>query len=229
MTLSFLLEPTPCAKCERLVKYRSAIKPKKSLFLHYHNNPVLPFGDESAWLLICGLAPGAHGANRTGRVFTGDGAGELLYRALFEAGLSTGPESVSADDGLDLKGVIITNALLCVPPGNKALPSEFNNCRPNLEALLAAKPLVTDILCIGRDAFIQVCKVLGERAHEFKNNGEYRVGRYKVWAIYHCSRLNQNTGRIKMEDMVLLLKRIKKAKNPGNDLLNSGVKGGSIS
>lgn len=209
MTLPFLFELVPCAKCERLVEYRSAIRPKP-LFSHYHNNPVPPFGDENAWLLICGLAPGAHGANRTGRVFTGDGAGVLLYRALFEEGFSSRPESVSADDGLELKGAIITNALYCVPPGNKALPSEFNNCRANLQSLLAAMPLVTDILCIGRDAFIQVYKALGERAPEFKNNWEYRAGRYRVWAIYHCSRLNQNTGRIKIEDMISLLKHIKK-------------------
>src|ERR1700746_2810592 len=126
--------PSDCPLCPRLVQFRST---KRTTHPDYFNDPVPGFGDRDGRLVFVGLAPGLHGANRTGRPFTGDYAGELLYRTLYEAGIATRPESVSADDGLELRHARIINSVKCVPPANKPLPDEIRSCNSYLKAELA--------------------------------------------------------------------------------------------
>ena len=154
------------------------------------------FGAAAPRLLIIGLAPGLHGANRTGRPFTGDYAGELLYRTLHEAGLASRAESVSADDGLRLRGARIINSVKCVPPGNKPLPEEIRTCNGFLKAELAALPRAPVALALGRvahDAFLMALG-LKRSQYPFGHGREHRLGESR-WLIdsYHCSRYNTST------------------------------------
>jgi uracil-DNA glycosylase len=174
-----------CAKCDRLVKYRAGIQPRKSLEgRNYRNLPVPNFGDPKAWLLIIGLAPGAHGANRTGKPFQGDGAGELLYASLHEVGLCNTQKVIDFDPAIKLSGVLITNAVRCAPPGNKPTSEEFGNCRDHLQETLASHG-ITDILCIGRDAYEQLCKALETKSLKFSHGLSHKYGRFRVYCSYH--------------------------------------------
>jgi uracil-DNA glycosylase family 4 len=173
----------------------------------YFNGPVPGFGDAGGRLLIVGLAPGLHGANRTGRPFTGDHAGELLYSTLRRHGLARGAYEASADDGLELVDCAIVNAVRCVPPDNKPLPSEIKTCRQFLSAGLTAMPNLRAVLALGRIAHESVCRALDVplRSHPFSHGAQHRKRALTLVASYHCSRYNTNTGVLtaKMFDEVV--------------------------
>jgi uracil-DNA glycosylase len=185
-----------CSLCPRLAAHRKALRRR---FPEYHNAPVAAFGDDDPALVIVGLAPGLHGANASGRPFTGDFAGILLYRSLYEAGFSTEPVSRSADDGLSLRGVRITNAVKCLPPENKPTTREADTClaflADELERLAGARV----ILALGAIAHRSVVKSAGARlsAYPFGHAAEHSLpdGRTLVDS-YHCSRYNTQTGRL---------------------------------
>ena len=171
----------------------------------YWGKPVPGFGDPSAELLILGLAPGAHGANRTGRMFTGDRSGEFLYRALFESGFASQAESVRRDDGLRLTNAYITASIRCAPPGNKPLPVELRNCRPFLEEELRLLRRVRAVLALGKIAFDtylnRVCSTPGfpkKSSFRFGHGASYELppGLPRLFASYHPSQQNTQTGRL---------------------------------
>ena len=156
-----------CTRCARLVKYcRSVAREKRRMYRdwEYWGKPTPSFGDPEAELLILGLAPAAHGANRTGRIFTGDRSGDFLYRALYEAGFANQPLSHHRDDGLKLRNCYITAALRCAPPANKPLPEELRNCQPYLEAELRILTRVRAVLALGRIAFDTYLRLVGHGA-----------------------------------------------------------------
>jgi uracil-DNA glycosylase family 4 len=164
----------------------------------YYCKPVPPFGDAKARFLIVGLAPGMHGANRSGRPFTGDHAGILLYRMLHKFGFSSHPESVDATDGLQLSGCRITNAVKCLPPANKPVGAEINTCNSYLANELGALPESSLVLALGGIAHRAVVKALGYRQVDCKfGHGEvHHFDSLRLLDSYHCSRYNTNTGRL---------------------------------
>ncbi len=168
----------------------------------WFNAPVPAFGDQDGWLAIVGLAPGERGANRTGRPFTGDFAGVLLYETLLGLGLASGIYGESPDDGLTLHGAMIVNAVRCLPPANKPLPAEIHQCRPFLEAQLKAMPNLKVVLALGQVAHQSAVKVLGGKLpkHRFAHAAVHRMHTgFTIVDSYHCSRYNQNTGRLTPE------------------------------
>jgi uracil-DNA glycosylase len=191
--------PEDCALCPRLVALREA---NRLEFPPWWNAPIAAFGDPEAWLAIVGLAPGKHGANRTGRAFTGDAAGDLLYSTLAKFGLSEGIYNRKADDGLLMKGVVILNAVKCLPPENKPSPQEIRTCRPFLERSLAALPKVRTIIALGEIAHQSALKSMGAKLpkHRFAHGAVHQMldGRVLIDS-YHCSRYNVNTGRLTVE------------------------------
>jgi len=192
--------PAPtCALCPRLVAFREENAAK---FPDWHNAPVASFGDDDAALLIVGLAPGLRGANRTGRPFTGDWAGQLLYPTLLKFGLATGPYDERPDDGMTLVNARITNAVRCVPPQNKPTGAEAKACRPFLASEIAGMTNLKGILALGRVAHEAVLTTLGEKRSSFKfAHGAVHVLGNGLWLAdsYHCSRYNTNTGRLTTE------------------------------
>jgi len=196
MTRPFLPEPArDCPLCPRLVDYRRENAQQNP---DWFNGPAPSFGDPHAQLLVAGLAPGRTGANRTGRPFTGDGAGVILYETLIRTGFATGTYGAHPDDGLQLVDCMITNAVRCAPPGNKPLPVEEATCRPFLTARLAALPRLRVIVTLGDVSRRNVLKALGlpASAAPAGHGVEARVGPYTLLNSYHCSRLNTNTGRL---------------------------------
>ena len=202
-----------CGKCPRLLQYcRQVAKVKRRAYRDwdYWGKPVPGFGDPSARVLILGLAPGAHGANRTGRIFTGDRSGDWLYRALYQTGFASQPDSVSRNDGLQLRGAYITAAAHCAPPDNKPLPNEIRNCRPYLERELdLLQPRV--VVALGRiafDAYLEILKsrgVIRSRApFRFEHNQQFRIapGQPVLVSSYHPSQQNTSTGKL-TEKMLL--------------------------
>jgi uracil-DNA glycosylase family 4 len=204
----FAREPDPdCAFCPRLAMLRDSIRATQPA---WHNAPVPAFGALDARLLVVGLAPGLHGANRTGRPFTGDAAGDLLYQTLIEFGFATGTYGASIEDGLRLVSCAITNAVRCVPPQNKPMPSEVNSCRPFLAATIAALPDLCAIVALGRIAHESAVRAFGLKpaAFPFSHGAEHvlvagETARHRFPAgtgailladSYHCSRYNTNTG-----------------------------------
>lgn len=188
--------PSDCPLCPRLAAFRAE---QRAQHPDWFNAPVPCFGDPHAWLAIVGLAPGLQGANRTGRPFTGDYAGELLYATLRKYGLAEGAYEARPDDGMRLTGAIIVNAVRCVPPQNKPTPEEIRTCRrfltPNLEGLRHMKV----VIALGQIAHQSAVKALGGRlpAHRFGHLAEHRMpGAPLLIDSYHCSRYNQNTGRL---------------------------------
>lgn len=185
-----------CRRCERLAGFLRSVKREHP---DYHCAPVAPFGDRRARLLIVGLAPGKHGANASGRPFTGDYAGILLYRTLHEFGFSNRPESLSPDDGLVLRDCRITNAVKCLPPENKPLTSEVVNCNRFLKTEIEQSRDDLVILALGALAHRALLRALGMRlsAVEFAHNVQHHLpcGRVLVDS-YHCSRYNTQTGRL---------------------------------
>ena len=185
--------PRDCPLCPRLMRFREELR---DVHAEWWNAPVPAFGDPDAWLAIVGLAPGKHGANRTGRPFTGDYAGELLYSTLLKFGLAEGEYRADPADGLHLRGAVILNAVKCLPPANKPEPSEIATCRNYFEAALAALPNVRVLLALGQIAHVAAAKALGIRP-SFGHRSELSApdGRILL-SSYHCSRYNQNTGRL---------------------------------
>jgi uracil-DNA glycosylase family 4 len=185
--------PQDCPLCPRLAAFREANKAK---YPGWFNAPVPSFGPLTARIVIAGLAPGLQGANRTGRPFTGDWAGDLLYATLLKFGLAKGSYEERIDDTLELVNCRIANSVRCVPPQNKPEPSEINTCRQFLISELDTLPHVKVILPLGKIAHDSVMKTLGVRlaTHPFKHGVAYDVGRFKVISSYHCSRYNTNTG-----------------------------------
>jgi len=188
--------PRDCPLCPRLVAFREEMRGRHPA---WWNAPVPAFGDRGAWLAIVGLAPGMWGANRTGRPFTGDHAGMLLYETLLKFGLAEGVYDQRIDDGLTLKGCIILNSVKCLPPLNKPLPAEVATCRRYYEAALALLPNVGVLVALGRIAHDNAVRTAGGRlsAFGFAHLAEHRLpdGRILIDS-YHCSRYNQNTGRL---------------------------------
>ncbi len=182
-----------CPLCPRLVEFRLAARAREP---GWFNAPVPSFGDDQAALLIIGLAPGLQGANRTGRPFTGDYAGDLLYATLLDYGFARGVYQARSDDGLTLVDCRISNAVRCVPPQNKPLPSEIHTCRRFLVATLASMPRLRAIVALGRVAHDSTVKALGLRAADapFSHGGIHRAGKVTLYDSYHCSRYNTNTG-----------------------------------
>ncbi|HEU0156514.1 MAG TPA: uracil-DNA glycosylase [Stellaceae bacterium] len=191
-----VLPPRDCLLCPRLAGFRGV---QRAAHADWHNAPVPPFGDIGAELLIVGLAPGMHGANRTGRPFTGDHAGILLYSVLRKFGLAEGEYDARPDDGLRLRRARITNAVRCLPPQNKPQPSEIEACRRFLAAEIAAMGGLRAILVLGSIAHNAVLDALGLRraAYAFAHGAIHTLPDGKLLAdSYHCSRLNTNTGRL---------------------------------
>jgi uracil-DNA glycosylase family 4 len=196
-----------CRDCARLVSFLNA---EKRVFPDYHNAPVAPFGDANARLLIVGLAPGFHGANATGRPFTGDHAGLILYRNLHEFGFGSKPESVSREDGLVLTNCRISNAVKCVPPQNKPLPGEIRMCNRYLANELRTLPPNAVILALGLIAHEAVLLGLGLPISKFKfgHGTEYSLPNgMTLLSSYHCSRYNTNTRRLTEEMFSAVFKR----------------------
>jgi uracil-DNA glycosylase family 4 len=190
--------PADCPRCPRLVAYRAA---NAAANPSWFNGAAPSFGDPDARLLVVGLAPGRTGANRTGRPFTGDFAGWLLYETLIKTGFATGTYEARPDDDLRLVGAMITNAVRCAPPGNKPDTVEEANCRPFLQSRIAALPHLKVIVTLGDVSRRNVLRALGLKASAgvAGHGSEFQAGPYTVLNSYHCSRLNTNTGRLTAE------------------------------
>ena len=185
-----------CRQCPRLAAFLDEVKQKHS---EYHCRPVAPFGDADARFVIVGLAPGMHGANRTGRPFTGDHAGILLYQMLHRYGFASLDQSVSANDDLRLNDARITNAVKCLPPDNKPVGAEINTCNQFLQAELLGVSQDTVVLALGGIAHRAIIKALGLRQADYKfgHAAEFRLpGGFLLLDSYHCSRYNTNTRRL---------------------------------
>jgi len=188
-----------CRDCPRLASFLDQVGQKHP---EYHARPVAPFGDRKPRLLIVGLAPGMHGANATGRPFTGDHAGILLYETLHEFGFSSKPESVSANDGLVLRNCMITNAVKCLPPQNKPLLSEIKMCNGFLKTELENLPSQSVVLALGKiahDAILRACDLQLSK-YRFEHDRTHRINNgYQLIDSYHCSRYNTQTRRLTPE------------------------------
>lgn len=198
--MSPAIEPDrDCPLCPRLAEFRQLQRQANPT---WHNAPVSSFGDRDATLLIVGLAPGLRGANRTGRPFTGDYAGVLLYSTLLAFGFAEGEYRERPDDRLRLTGALITNAVRCVPPANRPLPIEVRTCNQFLKAQIAALPHLRYILALGLVAHEAVVRALAPEKRSryvFRHGGRYEIGDYLLFDSYHCSRYNTNTGRLTAE------------------------------
>ena len=186
-------------RCKRLVSYTRLVgknKVRRYSNEEYWAKPVTGFGDTDANLLIIGLAPGAHGANRTGRLFTGDHSGQWLMKALYEIGFSNIPSSVSAKDGLILKNVFITSCLRCAPPSNKPLNSELENCSSYLVKELEILKKVKVVITLGHIAFQTYCKINNLKKLQFYHLATYRINDKHLIVSYHPSRQNTNTQKL---------------------------------
>ena len=194
-----------CELCPRLREYDTRVaREKRRAFRdqQYWGKPVPPFGDPHARLLVIGLAPAAHGGNRTGRMFTGDRSGDFLYRALYETGFASQPESLSRGDGMKLTGAYITASVRCAPPDNKPLPAEFRNCRPFLERELDLLKNLRVVVALGRIAFDTYLAILRDRAiirsrsaFVFGHNREHPLHPILL-SSYHPSQQNTSTGKL---------------------------------
>jgi uracil-DNA glycosylase family 4 len=188
-----------CRSCARLAGFLDDVSGR---YPDYYCRPVPPFGDERARFLIVGLAPGMHGANRTGRPFTGDHAGILLYQMLHKYGFATRDRSEAADDGLELIDCRITNAVKCLPPDNKPVGAEINTCNAFLASELETVTEDAVVMALGGIAHRAIIKALGLRQADYKfgHAALHDLGRFRLLDSYHCSRYNTNTGRL-TEDM----------------------------
>jgi uracil-DNA glycosylase len=211
-----------CEMCPRLREYgREVARVKRRAYRDwdYWGKPVPSFGPGDARLLIVGLAPGAHGSNRTGRVFTGDKSGDILYRVLHRTGFASQPESHSREDGLQLLDARITAVVHCAPPGNKPLPEEIRTCRRYLERELDLLPQVRAVVCLGKIAFDVYLGVLKDRdliasraPFLFGHDLEYRTapGQPVLIASYHPSQQNTSTGKLTEKMLTAVFRRAKR-------------------
>lgn len=190
--------PKNCDFCPRLVEYRNKNARKNP---NWFNGPAPSFGDEDASVLVVGLAPGRTGANRTGRPFTGDYAGDLLYATLAKFGYLTGTYRADPSDGIILKDVMITNAVRCAPPENKPTPAEINICNGFLKARIAALPALKTMICLGKVSHDATFRALGGKLSQFKfaHGAQHEIGGYRIIDSYHCSRYNTQTNRLTTE------------------------------
>jgi uracil-DNA glycosylase len=213
-------EITACRKCPRLVVYREKVaREKRRMFREctYWGKPVPGFGDVKAKLFILGLAPAAHGGNRTGRVFTGDRSGDFLYAALHKAGFANQPTSLHRDDGLQLKNVYIAATIRCAPPANKPLPSEISNCRGYLQReMQILQPKA--VLALGKiawDAYLEILKqdgaIASRAAFPFAHGAEAKLPATapRLFGVYHPSQQNTQTGRVTPAMYAQVLRRIR--------------------
>ena len=219
MLLSFSVlnnEIVACRRCPRLVehcRHIAEVKRRAWRDWDYWGKPVPAFGDPNAELLIVGLAPGAHGANRTGRMFTGDRSGEFLFRALYETGFASQPESRSRDDGLKLINAYITAAVRCAPPDNKPSPEEFRTCRGFLQRELEMLMRVRVVVALGRLAFDAYLSARGgKEKFEFAHNREHLLpeGRPLLISSYHPSQQNTSTGRLTLAMLTEVFRRARR-------------------
>ena len=188
-----------CTRCPRLSQYIKQIgqeKIKRFIGEEYWARPLPSWGDPNARLLIVGLAPAAHGGNRTGRMFTGDGSGDWLARAMYESGFANMPTSRSKDDGLVLKDAYITAAIRCAPPDNKPLTIELMNCSQYLVSELQILQNIKVILMLGKIGFDSYCRAAGLRKIRFSHGASYEINGKMLLASYHPSRQNTNTGKL---------------------------------
>jgi len=210
-----------CDRCERLRTHCTSIAEKKRsayAAFEYWGKPVPSFGDPAARVLFVGLAPGAHGSNRTGRPFTGDGSGEFLYPLLHRAGFASQPTSRARGDGLQLLDAWITAVVRCAPPGNKPLPIEIANCAPFLDEEIAALPNLRVIVCLGKIGFdgvvahlIRTGRVPSRGELVFGHDLAYRIpGNRWLLASYHPSLQNTNTGKLTAPMMLKVFRRARK-------------------
>jgi uracil-DNA glycosylase len=187
--------PRDCPLCPRLAAYRAR---NRAAHPDWYNGAVASFGDPAARVMVLGLAPGVAGANRTGRPFTGDYAGDLLYATLSRFGFANGRFAARPDDGLALHDTLVANAVRCVPPQNRPLPAEITACRRFLLGRIAALPRLRAVVCLGRIAHETLVRALGGRLalHPFAHGARHDIGGLAVFDSYHCSRYNTNTGRL---------------------------------
>lgn len=198
-----------CQRCPRLVEYRAEVaRVKRRAYRaeEYWGKPVPGFGDENARVLIVGLAPGAHGSNRTGRMFTGDDSGKFLYGSLFRSGFANQSLVVNREDGLQLKDIFITAVGRCAPPDNKPFPAELANCRPYLLGEMDLLPRLCGVVALGRIAYDAMSKILRDRGFnlppvDFGHGAFSQTTDGKMWLLgsYHPSRQNTQTGRLTVE------------------------------
>jgi uracil-DNA glycosylase family 4 len=215
-------EITSCARCPRLRRHSAEVAQLKRRAYRgetYWGLPVPSFGDPAARVLVLGLAPGAHGSNRTGRMFTGDRSGEMLYKVLHQTGFASQPASVSREDGLRLHGVYITAAAHCAPPGNKPTPEELRNCRPYLERELELLRNLKVVVALGKiafDVYLDVLKTRGaigsRAAFVFGHDLEYRPapGYPILISSYHPSQQNTSTGKLTEKMLTDVFRRARK-------------------
>ncbi|MEM7494322.1 MAG: uracil-DNA glycosylase [Pseudomonadota bacterium] len=199
--------PKDCDLCPRL---RGFILAQEKREPSWFNGAVPSFGDPNAELLIIGLAPGLTGANRTGRPFTGDWAGDLLYGTLAKFGFSSGEYAKHRSDGLHLNKAMITNAVRCVPPQNKPIGAEVNQCRAFLKARIEGLPRLRVMVCLGKIAHDSTIRALGGRLREYPFGHEtvYQLAGYTIVSSYHCSRYNTNTGRLTVPMFESVFRRV---------------------
>ena len=204
-------EVVACRACPRLVRWRERVaRDKRAAYRdeEYWGRPITGFGDPRARIVVVGLAPGAHGANRTGRVFTGDRSGDWLYRAMHGAGLASQPESVRRGDGLRLRDAWVTSAVRCAPPGNAPTPAERTRCAPYLARELALLRRARVIVCLGGFAWQAVCDELGVSPRpRFAHGAVADAGRYVLVASYHPSQQNTFTGTLTRPMLAAVFRR----------------------
>ncbi len=202
-----------CKKCPRLIHYIdevAQVKVKRHRLENYWGKPVPGFGDKNARVLILGLAPAAHGANRTGRMFTGDSSGDWLYKALYETGFANQPDSYASNDGLTLKDIYIVALAHCAPPQNKPAREEIINCREHLLHHLQAMPQAAIFLTLGQMAFTNLCQIYNLRGLKFTHNGEFDFAEgKKIITSYHPSRQNTQTGKLIWMDWIAVFQKIR--------------------
>jgi len=205
-----------CKKCPRLASYiRQVAKNKVKRFQSekYWGKPLPGLGDPKAELLLVGLAPAAHGGNRTGRMFTGDSSGDWVAKVLYNHGFASKPTSEKVNDGFELIDTYITAAVRCAPPDNKPLKTEFENCSSFLREEFFVLNNVKVIICLGKIAFDSCCKLLEIKGEKFSHGKSFTHGKWKIICSYHPSRQNTQTGRLKWQDWNKVFTKAKRILN----------------